>query len=73
LEYETTPRRAGVEADAPAEPVGAALRALLAPALSLVELADAGEEAVRCRIQVRGEGADLVRESVERTGLGCGV
>src|SRR4029453_1784223 len=58
-------RGAGLEPDAPGEPLGAGLEAGV-PAAPGVELPDQFQEPGRGRLEVSGELGDLVAESIER-------
>jgi hypothetical protein len=58
------PRRAQVDARAPAQPVRAAAEAAR-PTFAHVELVQPDEQAVRGRVQVRGELRDLVAQTLE--------
>ena len=55
----------GVEAGAPGQPVGAGLRAVVAPALALVELAQPDQQLVGRGLDLRREHRDLVAEAVD--------
>jgi hypothetical protein len=55
-------RGAGVESDAPAQPVSAADSALIEPAFRFIELSNAGEQAMSGRIDVRSGLRDFVGE-----------